>query len=170
MCWVFLVSTICLSEIVTFIHVPNLLCKFFLLTNFKTTFCPYLCNTSLAQWQSFSLIFTHLQFFMFHLCTFVLINVKCPREYIPKVSTKSPREFILKCPRKVIQLGDFSWTKMSTRCHQKCPREFTLKIYLRNVTHFEKKCPRNVIVHEMSPSHFFALWKVQVRIPGEDNI
>ena len=38
-----------------------------------------------------------------------------------------------KCPRKVTQKGDISWTKLSTRCHQKCPR---------NVTSF---------VHEMSP-------------------
>ena len=38
-----------------------------------------------------------------------------------------------KCPRKVTQKGDISWTKLSTRCHQKCPR---------NVTPF---------VHEMSP-------------------
>ena len=38
-----------------------------------------------------------------------------------------------KCPRKVTQKGDISWTILSTRCHQKCPR---------NVTSF---------VHEMSP-------------------
>ena len=30
-----------------------------------------------------------------------------------------------KCPRKVTQKEDFSWTLLSTRCHQKCPREVT---------------------------------------------
>ena len=38
-----------------------------------------------------------------------------------------------KCPRKVTQKEDISWTFLSTRCRQKCPR---------NVTSF---------VHEMSP-------------------
>ena len=73
---------------------------------------------------------------------------KCPRDVTKNVHEKSPQ----KCPRKVTQLGDISWTKMSTRCHQKCPRKVTLKKCPRNVTHFDKKCPRNVIVHEMSPS------------------
>jgi hypothetical protein len=76
---------------------------------------------------------------------------KGPPDVTKNVHEKSPQ----KCPRKVTQLGDISWTKMSTRCHQKCPRKVTLKKCPRNVTHFDKKCPRNVIVHEMSPSRLF---------------
>jgi hypothetical protein len=30
-----------------------------------------------------------------------------------------------KCPRNVTQKEDFSWTKVSTKCHQKCPQEVT---------------------------------------------
>ena len=37
-CYFFLVSTICLLEIVTSIHVPNLLCKFFCLQILKQLF------------------------------------------------------------------------------------------------------------------------------------
>jgi hypothetical protein len=37
------------------------------------------------------------------------------------VHEKSPKT----CPRKVTQKEDFSWTLLSTRCHQKCPREVT---------------------------------------------
>ena len=38
-----------------------------------------------------------------------------------------------KCPRKVTQKEDISWTFLSTKCRQKCPRDFT------------------PFVHEMSP-------------------
>merc|ERR1712051_684638 len=59
-----------------------------------------------------------------------LLLDKCPLEFNKKnVHEMSPK----KCPRKVTQKGDISWTILSTRCHQKCPR---------NVTPF---------VHEMSP-------------------
>ena len=38
-----------------------------------------------------------------------------------------------KCPRKVTQKEDISWTFLSTKCRQKCPRDV------------------NPFVHEMSP-------------------
>ena len=57
---------------------------------------------------------------------------------------KCPRKVTQKCPRNVTQKEDFSWTKVSTKCHQKCPWD---------VTFF---CPRDITdyVHEISATLF----------------
>ena len=55
-----------------------------------------------------------------------LLLDKCPQGFNKKnVHEMSPK----KCPRKVTQKGDISWTKLSTRCHQKCPRNVTPSVH-----------------------------------------
>ena len=61
----FLVSMICLLEIATFIHVPNLLCKFFCLQILKQLFVLFYV---MPLWLSFRLIFT--RFFLSGRCRF----------------------------------------------------------------------------------------------------
>ena len=104
-----------------------------------------------------------------------LVTQKCPRDVTINVHEKSPQ----KCPRKVTQLGDISWTKMSTRCHQKCPRNVTQKMSTRCHPKMSTKChpkvstkchpfcPRDVTfyVHEMSAT----LNIHKQKLPGEKN-
>merc|ERR1712051_768607 len=75
-----------------------------------------------------------------------LVTQKCPRNVTINVHEKSPQ----KCPRKVTNLGDISWTKMSTKCHQKCPRNVTKKnVHEMSPKNVHEMSPKNV--HEMSP-------------------